>query len=393
MILNNIAAGKTLKFNNFVLNNVTAGRTTLFSGSGATEVAGTISNGGDNTARNLTYSGLGSLTLSGSNTYSGLTTFTGGTLRLAGSNSSVGATTLQGGNGGLLPTVLQLDSASNGGLASGTLTLNTGRVEALNAGRTLSNNVLLQTQPGNNGVVFQGSQDITITGTVTGNTAQNRAIGNTMASGKKLTLGAVNITNDASSGRTLTIGGSGDTVITGAVANGTAFASGLAIWGGNVTLTQANTYTGATTLSAGTLVLDFSAAGAPASNIINSGNSLVLGGGGINLKGAGGSATNSQSVVMTNAAGLSQIAVNNNDSSGTTTLALNSTGLGTRANGATINIDLSQGLGGNASGNAITTTAAAATLERRISISSTTLWKAILILAPSSGRSRSRPAR
>jgi autotransporter-associated beta strand protein len=368
-VVNNIAAGKTLKFKDFVLNNAAGSNVTMtFSGSGATEIAGTISNGAGNT-RNLTYTGqgaslasLGSLTLSGSNTYSGTTTLSGGTLRLAGSNSSAGGTLLQGGNGTLLPTVLQLDSASNGGLASGTLTLHTGRVEALTASRTLSNNVLLNTVAGGNAVVFQGSQDITITGTVTGNNAANRAIGNTMASGKKLTLGAVNITNEVSgTARSLTIGGSGDTVITGTVANGGAGANGLVIWGGNVTLTQANTYTGATTLSAGTLVLDFSAAGAPASNIINSGNSLVMSAGGINLKGAGGSATNSQSVVMTNAAGLSQIAVNNNGSTGTTTLALTPTGLGSRTAGATINIDLSQGLGGNANGNAITTTAAAAT--------------------------------
>jgi autotransporter-associated beta strand protein len=368
-VINNIAAGKTLKFKDFVLNNAAGSNVTMtFSGSGATEIAGTISNGTGNT-RNLTYTGqgaslasLGSLTLSGSNTYSGTTSLTGGTLRLAGSNSSAGATNLAGGNGTLLPTVLQLDSASNGGLASGTLTLTTGRIEALTASRTLSNNVLLNTVAGGNAVVFQGSQDITITGTVTGNTGQNRAIGNTMASGKKLTLGAVNISNEVSgTARGLTIGGTGDTVITGTVANGGAGANALTIWGGNVTLTQANTYTGATTLSAGTLVLDFSAAGAPASNIINSGNSLVMSAGGINLKGAGSSATNSQSVVMTNAAGLSQIAVNNNGSTGTTTLALTPTGLGSRTAGATINIDLSQGLDGNASGNAITTTAAAAT--------------------------------
>ncbi len=363
MFVNNIAAGKTLKFTNFVLNNVTAGRTTVFNGTGATEVAGTISNGGDNSARNLTYSGLGSLTLSGSNTYSGLTTFSGRTLTLTGSNSSAGTTTVVGGNGGLLPTLLQLNSASNGGLASGLLTLTTGRIEALGSGRTLSNNVLVSAAPGNVGAVFQGAQDITINGTVTGNTGGDRALGNTLASGKKLTLGAVNITNDVSANpRFLTIGGTGDTVIAGVVANGAGTGvNGLTIWGNNVTLTQANTYTGATTLKAGTLVLDFSASGAPASNIINSGNSLVLGGG-INLKGAGVAATNSQSVVMTNAAGLSRIVVNNNGSSGTTTLALTSTGFGTRTAGATINADLSQGLSGNASGNAITTTAAAATL-------------------------------
>ena len=347
--------------------NSTVVDTLTFTGAGNTTI-GAITPAGNSTLA-LTNSSTGTLTLSGNYNYTGLTTIgTGvstavGTTIFGGINNTSGNTTINGSsaysqNGGTGATVVQLNSASNGGLASGLLTLTNGRIEALGAGRTLSNNVTFTAG------AFQGSQDITITGTFTGATGGDRALGNTLASGKKLTLGAVNITNDVSAtARTLTIGGTGDTVITGVVANGAGTGvNKLTIWGGNVTLTKANTYTGATTISAGTLLLDFSASGAPASHIINSGNSLVMSGGGLNLKGAGGSATNNQSVVMTNAAGLSRIVVDNNGSTGTTTLALTSTGLGTRTAGATMNIDLSQGLGGNPAGSAITTTATAATL-------------------------------
>jgi fibronectin-binding autotransporter adhesin len=76
---------------------------------------------------------------------------------------------------------------------------------------------------------------------------------------------------------------------------------------GTLVLTAANTYTGLTNVRFGGLTLDFSAAGAPASNIIVGSNSLLLGGditvggasgGVLNLIGAGG-ATNSQSFAGT----------------------------------------------------------------------------------------------
>ncbi len=64
---------------------------------------------------------------------------------------------------------------------------------------------------------------------------------------------------------------------------------------GTSTLSGANTYTGATTLTGGTLILDHSATGAPATNIINNtanSSALTLGGGNLTIKGNSG-ATNS----------------------------------------------------------------------------------------------------
>jgi fibronectin-binding autotransporter adhesin len=94
-------------------------------------------------------------------------------------------------------------------------------------------------------------------------------------------VGGGSLTLDAASGSTAYAGS-----ITGS--------GGLTMLGaGTQTLTGANTYTGATTLGGGTLALDFSAAGAPASNIISGSSTLNLGGGTLSVK--GGSAANSQS--------------------------------------------------------------------------------------------------
>jgi fibronectin-binding autotransporter adhesin len=55
---------------------------------------------------------------------------------------------------------------------------------------------------------------------------------------------------------------------------------------GNLVLDNAETYTGTTAVNGGTLKLDFTAAGAPASNIISSSSALTLGGGTLNMLGA-----------------------------------------------------------------------------------------------------------
>ncbi|MHA3775160.1 beta strand repeat-containing protein [Verrucomicrobiota bacterium sgz303538] len=67
---------------------------------------------------------------------------------------------------------------------------------------------------------------------------------------------------------------------------------------GTLTLTKANTYTGATTVNAGTLLLDFSATGAPVPDIVSSISALQLGGGRLTLIGANGVA-NTQAFAST----------------------------------------------------------------------------------------------
>lgn len=97
--------------------------------------------------------------------------------------------------------------------------------------------------------------------------------------GGTVNLGSGSLTLNAASGSTSyagSIGGTGGLTKLGA---------------GTQTLTGANTYTGATTIGGGTLALDYSVAGAPVSNIINSSSTLNLDGGTLSLKGKAGANT------------------------------------------------------------------------------------------------------
>ena len=123
---------------------------------------------------------------------------------------------------------------------------------------------------------------------------------NHSANGSGVGAGTLNfgggITGGAAGATVLTLSGTNTNAntISGIIGNGSATTmaitkSGVGTW----KLTGANTYTGATTINAGTLNLDFSAAGAPASGIINNGavsnatanSALVLGGGTLLLTG------------------------------------------------------------------------------------------------------------
>ncbi len=106
------------------------------------------------------------------------------------------------------------------------------------------------------------------------------------------------------------------------------------------TLTGANTYTGGTTIGGGTLDLDFSAGGAPASNILAAANTLSLVGGTLRVNG-GASGTPSQTLAATTAAG-GGLTISNSGAATSLTLASL-----TQATGGTLNVDLSQGGGAN----------------------------------------------
>lgn len=90
-----------------------------------------------------------------------------------------------------------------------------------------------------------------------------------------------------------------DTVFAGAITG----SGGVTKQGaGTLTLTGGNTYTGDTTVAGGTLALDFSAAGAPVSDIIASSSTLNMAGGVLAVTGAGGVAS-AQSFSGMNVAG------------------------------------------------------------------------------------------
>ncbi len=221
------------------LGNITGtNRSLTFNGGGNTTVSGNITTGN----QGLTKNNAGILTLAGANSYSGTTTASGGTLILAGSNSSAGDTTLNA-------ATLQLNSASNGGLASGLLTIsqNAGVLQAVNADRVISNAVSLNSSP-----TISGSQSLTINGTMTVN--NNRTLTNSISgTGKLLTFS--NITRDGTNNRNLTFSGNGDTTVNGTLVlgSGTLTKNGS----GTLILNGTNTYTGTTTVNnSGTLLVN-----------------------------------------------------------------------------------------------------------------------------------------
>ena len=292
ILANNSANGG----NNWVINTdllVTGGRwITAFGGSAQTNRGlvlsgsntdanafnGVISNGTNPNGIFVSKTGSGKWIVSGANTYSGTTTVNGasGTLIMSGTNSSAGNTTLTAGT-------LQLNNASNGGLASGTLILNGGTLQAINAGRTLTNTVSL-----NANSTISGSESITFSsGTLTGLAGADRTLTNNLDSGKLLTLNDVAI-NSGAVARTLFINGTGDTNITGVISSGAGFVSNPFTKGGagTLTLSGANIYGGNTAVNGGILKLANSSAlgfGGPqttatGTTTVNSGFTLDLNG-------------------------------------------------------------------------------------------------------------------
>jgi autotransporter-associated beta strand protein len=252
--INNIVSGKSLTLAGDItfIEGTTGTVTVTLSGAGTTNVSGAISATSPNKTVNVTYSGSGTATLSGSSPYAGLTSLTGsGKLVLAGSNSSAGPTTINSAAGG----TLQLAGSVNGGLASGLLTMTAGNLQALDADRTIFNPVTLTL-----GTVT-GSQSLTLNGTLTTSATANRVLTNNITTGKLLTIaGNVYLSTTTATGG-LTIAGTGDTTVSGPIANynGTGGASNVVVVtsSGTTTLSGANTYTNTTTMNAagGALVL------------------------------------------------------------------------------------------------------------------------------------------
>ncbi|MFN5463370.1 MAG: beta strand repeat-containing protein, partial [Bacteroidota bacterium] len=208
----------------------------LFWGSGHVTVSGAISIG----SAGLTKDGTGTLTLSNANTYSGATAVNAGVVNIQ-NGSALGSssqTTIADG------ASLQLQ----GGIAVGSLVLrlNGAGVSSLGALRNIS---------GNN----------SWSGTITALSASR-----IHSDAGVLTLSGANAISATNMG--VTFGGSGDVVVSGTITTGTGTLTKEG--SGTLTLSGANTYTGATTITSGTVVLGNSQVIANTSNVVMNGGTL-----------------------------------------------------------------------------------------------------------------------
>jgi fibronectin-binding autotransporter adhesin len=253
------------------------------------EFTGNIANVG--TSLGLVKSGSGTLTLSGNNSYSGGTIIRSN-LTLAGDNTTSGNTELVAGT---------LAIGHNNALGSGKLIISGGNFRAINGDRIIANAVDL-TGTANP----WDTNNIRINGNLT-NSGGNRTLNNTMSEGAVLTLaGQVNL-SESNTARTLTIGGTGDTLVSGNIVNGGTGAGGLTKSGAStLTLSGTNTYTGATTVSAGTLLINGNQSAATGNVAVNS--TSTLGGSGT----IGGAVTVAATANLAPGATVGTLTINNN---------------------------------------------------------------------------------
>ncbi len=217
---------------------------------GSGSAGASIQNG--NGLASLTKNTTGTLTLSGNSTYTGATFVSAGTLIVSGQLANTSGVTIGTGGGA---AVLRAESA--GALGTGNIQFDstgnnsTARLE-LAGGASLSNTITLAGRTNNSVAIENISGSNSITGTI------SLAVGGGTywieSDAGKLTLSApTSISSIATGNRTVTLQGSGNGEISGAITNGSATVAvtktGLGTW----TLSGNNTYSGATLISAGTL--------------------------------------------------------------------------------------------------------------------------------------------
>lgn len=204
---------------------------TLSFASGTNTFAGTLGGGGTNENRlALTKSGAGTLVLSGDNSYVGNTIVTAGVLRISHGNALgfANSTTIDG-------------------------NLATGRVE-LTGGITTGESFILAARQGaaaNAAALSNLSGNNTVTGSIAGITGGSFM--NIASQAGLLTLeGGLSQTNGAGV-RTWQFMGAGNGLVSGIISNGTADLTVIKSGAGTWTFSNANSYTGNTTINVGSL--------------------------------------------------------------------------------------------------------------------------------------------
>ncbi len=354
-----VAAGHTLDLNNFSqavgslagAGSVTLGSGTLTVGGNNTDTSfsGVISGTGG-----LTKAGAGTMTLAGNNTYGGTTAVNAGTLAFTGDTGSLGGPMSV--SGGANVTFGQAVNSSYAGVISGNGsvtktgagTLILSGTNSYTGGTTVSGGILQGTTTSLQGNILNNAA-------VTFNQAANGTYAGSMSGTGGLTIqggGAFTLTGTNSySGGTSVLGGvliGNSTSLQGNILNNAAVTfnqtgtgtyggvmsgtGGMTLQGGGVlNLTANNTYTGATTVNASTLVVN----GSLASTVtLNSGS--MLGGSGT----IGGLVSNGATLAPGNSIGTLNINGNFSQTGGTYVVEANAQGQADRVNAtgtATIN--------------------------------------------------------
>jgi len=257
----------------------------------------------------LLLNGSATLTLNGPvTTYTGATVVSGGTLLLAGSTDIASTSSVTINNNGTISIGASNDYLGTSSTvlttinSGGTLTINSAVTAHLGnlvlAGGTLATNGGTPSSTGASFGPWNLDHGVTAGGTTATSTISALDVSLTESGGT-----IFNVASGATSGIDLDVTG----YFGGAYGN-----TGLIKTGNGVMrLDAANTYAAATTISGGTLELNFAAAGAPASNILPSGYGLTLAGGTLNVNGA--STNTSQTVAsLTLNSGSSTISMTNN---------------------------------------------------------------------------------
>ncbi len=275
-----VAGGATFNLNNFAetigslagAGNVTLGTGILTAG-GRQHLDDLL--GGVSGTGGLTKAGTGIFTLSGANTYTGATAINAGTLQVAGGaaiadTSAVTLANVAGATLDLNGTNETIGSLAGGGAAGGNVTLGAGTLTTGgNNGTTTYTGIL----SGTGGLTKQGTGIFTLSGA-------NTYTGATTINAGTLTLGAANRIADTSAltvagGATFNLNNFAETIGSLAGAGTVTLGTGILTAGGDnssttysgvmsgtggltkagagiFTLSGANTYTGATTINAGT---------------------------------------------------------------------------------------------------------------------------------------------
>jgi autotransporter-associated beta strand protein len=341
-------------------------------------------------AGNVEKTGVGAVVLSGTNTNTGATTVTAGNLQFSAPRSfynstggalnsaNVGKLTVKSGgtatfnfgggsdfNATDLGTLLATSTGGVGFLASSSLGLDTTN-GVFNYSPSITD-----TANGSLGLSKLGANLLTLSGnnSYTGGTNVNAGVlaftngalgttGNIAMNGGTLQWASSN-TQDISSrfamtaGNTAIIDTNGNNVTFGSAIGASTTGALTKVGAGTLTFTRTNTYTGMTTVGGGTLALDFSVSGAPATNIVATASPLSMGGGTLLLTGKASTVNSQQFAGLTVASGGSTIQLSANATSNPLLLNL---GAVTKATGGTISFVLPTGTQGTTNGFKTSTT-------------------------------------